>query len=72
MFDGTVFLLTIARTWSLSRQARAAGIEASQSALLLRDGSFLPITNVQRDEHFLRFSIFRVSDIFTAMDFMNT
>ena len=40
VFDGIVFLLTLSRTWKLSREARAAGIEATLSELILRDGEF--------------------------------
>lgn len=41
VFDGTVFGLTLSRTWQVSRQARAAGIRTSLYSLLLRDGEDL-------------------------------
>ena len=37
-FDVIIFVLTVSRTWVLSRQAKSVGIQASLSSLLLRDG----------------------------------
>ena len=38
VFDAMVFILTFSRTWIICRRAKAAGVEASLSALLQRDG----------------------------------
>ena len=43
MFDGIIFFSTVSRTWSISRQAKESGIEASLSNLLLRDGKPLDV-----------------------------
>ena len=37
-FDAMVFVITLSRTWTLSRRAKAAGVEATLNELLLRDG----------------------------------
>ena len=43
MFDGIFFFSTVSRTWSISRQAKESGIDASLSDLLLRDGKSLDV-----------------------------
>ena len=40
IFDGMIFIFTVSRTWVISHQAEEAGIQASLSSLLLRDGEF--------------------------------
>ena len=46
-FNVIIFLLTFIRTQTLSRQAKAVGIEASLYTLLLRDGEFLPVISIK-------------------------